>query len=79
MIVPGYTDDPESAGRTAEYISTLPGVKRVDLIPYHELGKFKWEALGQKYPLEGVKPPGRETMEKLEEIFTAYGLPVAAA
>ena len=78
VVVPGYTDDPESAERTAGFISTLPGVERVDLIPYHELGKFKWEALGQKYPLEGVKPPGKETMKMVEEIFTACGLPVAA-
>ncbi len=79
VIVPGYTDDPESARGTAELISTLPGVARVELIPYHELGKFKWEALGLEYPLEGVKPPSGETMQMLEEIFAGYGLPVTAA
>lgn len=79
VIVPGYTDDSESVRGTAEFISTLPGVERVELIPYHELGKFKWEALGQKYPLEGVKPPSRESMQMLEQIFAGFGLPVSVA
>ncbi|WP_319563243.1 pyruvate formate-lyase-activating protein [Marispirochaeta sp.] len=76
VIVPGYTDDPQSAADTAAFIRSLPGVQQVDLIPYHELGKFKWEALGKKYPLEGVSPPGADTMKMLEEIFGGCGLPV---
>lgn len=76
VIVPGFTDDPQSAADTAAFIRSLPGVQQVELIPCHELGKFKWEALGKKYPLEGVSPPGIDTMKMLEEIFVGYGLPL---
>lgn len=54
VIIHGITDDEEDLLALKEFISTLSNVKKVELIPYHELGKFKWENLGFNYELEGV-------------------------
>ena len=74
VIVPGYTANRNSAEKTALFVAGLRGVERVELLPYHELGRFKWEALGKKYPLEGVKPPDTALMEELRTIFRTSGV-----
>lgn len=77
VIVPGYTDTEESARATAAYLSELPNVERVDLLPYHAYGAHKWEALGEPYPLEGTEPPTAERVEELRSCFVEARLPVA--
>ncbi|MFW5689526.1 MAG: pyruvate formate-lyase-activating protein [Spirochaetota bacterium] len=79
VVVPGFTDTPESARATAEFLRELPNVKRVDLLPYHAYGAHKWEALGERYPLEGVEPPAPELVRELAGYFADAGLPVAFA
>ncbi|ADN76753.1 pyruvate formate-lyase activating enzyme [Ferrimonas balearica DSM 9799] len=74
VIVPGFTDDDASAEKLAEFLAPMKNVEKVEMLPYHELGKHKWEALGETYPLDGVKPPPKETMERLKAIFVAHGL-----
>lgn len=71
VIVPGYTD---SEAQMEDLVQLLEGAKvlRVDLLPYHTLGVGKWEALGKPYPLDGVKPPDAETMERLSRIVKKY-------
>lgn len=76
VIVPGYTDDKEHALRLAHFISQFSVVKQVELLAYHQMGVHKWEALGERYPLQGVQPPSVEIMSGIREIFTARGLPV---
>lgn len=77
VIVPGFSDTTESAEQTAAFLSSLSNVQRVDLLPYHEFGKHKWEALGEPYPLEGVEPPSEAVMQRLREVFVECTLPVA--
>lgn len=69
VLVPNYTDNEEDLKKTKEFINTLKTVKKVEILPYHDLGKFKWEKMGQKYPLEGVKAPSKEEIEKTEKIL----------
>ncbi len=47
--------------------------KKIELLPYHELGKHKWVAMGEEYKLDGVKPPKKETMERVKGILEQYG------
>lgn len=69
VLVPGLTDDEEGLKALSEFIESLNTVKRVEVLPYHTLGLFKWDKLGEKYPLEGVPTPTEEEVAKAEEIL----------
>ena len=45
VLVPGYTDDEQDLLKLKAFISNLNSVKKVEILPYHSLGKFKWEKL----------------------------------
>lgn len=73
VVVPGYTDDNESAHQLGEFTREMANVEKIELLPYHELGKHKWLAMGEAYGLEGVHPPIAETMERVKHILESYG------
>ena len=58
--LPGGSDNDEQLRKLDEFIKTLKNVDRVQVLPYHTLGTFKWEQLGIDYPLKDVKPPTKE-------------------
>lgn len=72
VIVPGYTDDERSARLLGEFIQDMENIERIEMLPYHVLGEHKWKELGEEYPLEGVEPPSKETMIKLQKILLEY-------
>ena len=69
VLVPGITDDEKDLLKLKEFISTLKTVKKIEINPYHELGKFKWEELGLKYPLEGVRPADSNDVDRAKKIL----------
>lgn len=69
VLVPGYTDDIKDLKQTRKFIDTLKNVKKVEILPYHNLGKQKWLNLGLKYPLENTRIPTNEEIKKAEEIL----------
>lgn len=69
VLVPGYTDDIKDLKQTRKFIDTLKNVKKVEILPYHNLGKQKWLNLGLKYPLENTRMPTNEEIKKAEEIL----------
>ena len=69
VLVPNLTNDDNELNNLFSFISSLKTVKKVEILPYHTLGIFKWENLGIKYPLEGYKPPTKEEVEKAEKIL----------
>ena len=71
VLVPGGSDKDEYLHRLADFIHTLSNVERVEVLPYHTLGKFKWENLGLSYPLEGVNPPTQERIDNARKILGA--------
>lgn len=71
VLVPGGSDKDEYLYRLADFIHTLKNVQRVEVLPYHTLGTFKWEKLGIPYPLEGVKPPTQERIDNARKILGA--------
>lgn len=72
VIVPGFTDDEKSARELGEFIKGMSNIEKIELLPYHKLGAHKWEALGFDYPLEGVNPPTKETMDNMVAILKQY-------
>jgi pyruvate formate lyase activating enzyme len=76
VVVPGWTDDLEEAGRMADFVAGLGNVQRVDVLPFHQLGHFKWEKLGMEYQLRDAQPPSREKVEEVIARFRATGLTV---
>ncbi len=69
VLVPGITDNDEYLHRTADFIKTLKNVKKIEVLPYHTLGEYKWKELGIKYQLEGVDPPTEERKKNAEDIL----------
>ena len=69
VLVPEYTDDIKDLKQTRKFIDTLKNVKKVEILPYHNLGKQKWLNLGLKYPLENTRIPTNEEIKKAEEIL----------
>jgi pyruvate formate lyase activating enzyme len=74
VLVPGLTDDPQEISSIARFAADLGNVERVDVLPFHQLGKYKWHKLGLEYELENVKPPGIEAAERACEAFRSVGL-----
>lgn len=69
VLVPGITDEEEGLQQLADFIKELKTVSRVEILPYHTLGTFKWEKIGVEYPLEGVRVPNEEEVKKAEAIL----------
>ena len=58
----------------AEFLTSLGNCERVDILPFHQMGRFKWERLGLEYSLADVEPPGTEAVERVSDIFRSAGL-----
>lgn len=69
VLVPERTDSDEYLHQLADFIGTLKTVEKVEVLPYHTLGVFKWENMGLRYPLEGILPPGKERVENARQIL----------
>lgn len=69
VLVPGITDSEEYLTRLHDFIETLDNVERVEVLPYHTLGVFKWEELGIPYSLKDVSTPSKESVDKANEIL----------
>ena len=69
VLVPGITDDKDDLLELKNFISTLKTVEKIELLPYHGMGKYKWENLGLKYPLDGVKQGNSDDIKRAKEIL----------
>lgn len=69
VLVPGRNDQDAYLKRLDAFISTLKNVEKVEVLPYHTMGTYKYQELGLEYPLKGVKPPGRERIENAERLL----------
>ena len=76
VLVPGLTDDPENVEKVAEYAATLPNVSRVEVLPFHQMGKDKWDSLGLDYQLGDAMPPSNDEVEAVRARFRKRGLTV---
>jgi len=80
VLVPGLTDGEENVVAVADYVASLQrlgtgdAVQRVEVLPFHQLGRSKWHELGQAYPLEQTAPPSQALMDRVLQQFRVRGL-----
>ena len=73
VLVPGWTDNLPDIEKLARYAHGLGNIERVDVLPFHQMGQFKWAELGLTYSLADVEPPEPELTKAVKEIFRANG------
>ena len=69
VLVPGYTDDENDLLKLRDFLNTLKTVERVEILPYHNMGEFKWKKLGFSYPLEGVRQANQADVDRAKKIL----------
>ena len=69
VLVPERSDKDEYLHRLHDFIETLDNVEKVEVLPYHTLGVYKWKELGIPYQLEGIDPPSQERVENANRIL----------
>ncbi|MCG8540364.1 MAG: pyruvate formate-lyase-activating protein [Clostridia bacterium] len=74
VLVPGLTDDFNDIKQLAYFISTLRNVERIELLPFHKMGEYKWKELGYEYKLKETEPPSQDMIERVKNIFKEYEL-----
>ena len=76
VLVPGLTDDPDNMRAVAEIVKPWKNVTRFEVLPFHQMGTDKWDALGLEYKLRDVKPPSPEHTDEVRQLFRSYGFNV---
>ena len=77
VLVPGLTDDPENIRKVGNIVTRWKEViDRIEVLPFHQLGKDKWHSLGLNYQLEDAKAPTPEATENVREYFRSLGFEV---
>jgi pyruvate formate lyase activating enzyme len=74
VLVPGYTDDSDNIEGLAQFVAKMGNVQRVDVLPFHQMGRFKWKELKLNYVLDQVAPPSPALVEAVCLHFRAHGL-----
>lgn len=69
VLIPGYTDDENDLKKLKSFIDKLNSVKKVELLPYHNMGEYKWKKLGLNYDFKDVKVPTAEEVKKSKQIL----------
>lgn len=75
-IIPGINDDDKNVTRTAKFISSLPNIQQVNLLPYHRAGIEKYKNLGKPYKLDKIQPPSNQRVKSVKEKMEAFGIRV---
>lgn len=71
VLVPERSDEDAALEKLHEFIAGLGNVEKVEVLPYHTLGAYKWKELGYEYPLEGIDPPTKEHVEHAKQVLHA--------
>lgn len=72
VLIPGYTDNENDLLKLKEFINSLKTVERVELLPYHNLGEYKWKELNLEYKLKDIRPANSDDVEKAKKILEIH-------
>ena len=76
VLVPGLTDGVANVDGLADFVATLSGVERVEVLPFHRLAEHKYERLGLPFPLAATPPPDAALLARVRGQLADRGLPV---
>ena len=76
VLVPNLTDPLHNIKGLAQFISELKNVERVEILPFHKMGEYKWEQLGYDYQLQDTPPASPELVEIAKDIFQEHSISV---
>lgn len=69
VVVPGYTDGTEDLKRLGNFLASLDNIKALDVLPYHDMGKIKYQEMKMNYPLEDIPPLSKEKAVEARKII----------
>ncbi len=78
VLVPGLSDDLGSIKRLSDDLKHYPNVSKIELLPFHKMGEYKWKELGLEYTLSDTKEPSRELIQEVKSIFEGSNITVSA-
>ncbi|MFZ9034840.1 MAG: pyruvate formate-lyase-activating protein [Francisellaceae bacterium] len=70
VLVPGINDNLNDIARMADYLAQFSNIDRIEVLPFHKLGEYKWKELKMEYKLSNTEPPSADLVEKVERIFS---------
>ena len=73
VLVPGLSDAPDNIGRVARFVGPMKNVEWVEILPFHQMGEFKWKSLGLDYQLADTNPPTEAQVKMALDIFRQAG------
>ena len=76
VLVPGGSDSDEYLKQLDTFVKGLKTVEKIEVLPYHTLGEYKWQELGMDYPLKGIEPPTKERIENAKKLLHVEEYPV---
>ncbi|GAB4549363.1 MAG: pyruvate formate-lyase-activating protein [Pleurocapsa sp.] len=77
VLVPHLTDSIDNVRGLAQFVASLNNIERVEILPFHKMGEYKWEELGYEYKLKDTPTPSPESIATARNIFAEYGIKVA--
>jgi pyruvate formate lyase activating enzyme len=78
VLVPGLTDNLDSVRKLSEHLDGYPNVGKIELLPFHKMGEYKWKELGLDYTLSDTKEPEKDLIREVKAIFETNGKNVSS-
>jgi pyruvate formate lyase activating enzyme len=77
-VIPGLNDEPENLRKLKEFLvsSKTDNLKKISLLPFHKIGKSKYNKFNIPYRMNDVEQPSRQRMNELKEYFSDIGIKV---
>lgn len=74
VLVPGLSSDPHNVEGLADFVASLKNIEKLEVLPFHKMGEYKWENLGYDYQLKDTESPTPELIQQTLEIFRSRGI-----
>jgi pyruvate formate lyase activating enzyme len=74
VLVPHLTDNKDNTNQLADFIATLKNIERLEILPFHKMGEYKWEQLGLPYSLKDTPPASHDLVQQTVSIFRDRGI-----